>query len=163
MRKAISSTGFTLIELLVVVVISIVLLGNGLIAFSNFTEKRAVINAVDELKTYFQLAQTKTAAGDLGGCEQLNGYRVQTYLVGTATEVSLQAVCGAGTANTAQTFQLPAHVTVSPNIDTTFQVLNAGVTLPGGAASQDIVVANNENNYLFTLYREGRVSEGAWQ
>ena len=71
MRKAISSTGFTLIELLVVVVISIVLLGNGLIAFSNFTEKRAVINAVDELKTYFQLAQTKTAAGDLGGFEQL--------------------------------------------------------------------------------------------
>ena len=156
-------SGFSLIELLVVITISLILLGGGIAAFTNFSDKRAVITAVDELKTLFQSAQAKARAGDLGGCEQLSGYRVQTYLNGSNAEASLQAECTAGTAETARVSSFSNGVTISPNIDTLFQVLNAGVQLPDNASSLDITVANGTNNYLFTLYREGRTSEGAWQ
>jgi type II secretory pathway pseudopilin PulG len=152
-----------MIELLVVVVISLLLIGGGLTAFTNFTDKRSVITAVDELKLHFQSAQTKAAAGDLGGCDQLIGYRVQTYQSGSHPEVSLQAECGAGTADAAQISVMTDGVTVNPNLDLLFQVLNAGVQLPAGASSLDITVANNANSYLLTLFREGRVSEGSWQ
>lgn len=158
-----SSPGFSLIELLVVIVITLLLTGGALAAFTGYTTKRSVTSAVEELKTYFQTAQAKAAAGDLGGCDQLTGYRVQTYLVGSVEEVAVQAVCGAGEAEAAQTNALPAGISVSPNLDVVFQVLNAGVVLADGASTQDITVSNGTNSYLFTLYREGRVSEGAWQ
>ena len=161
--REISPAGFSLIELLIVIAISLVLVGGSIAAFLNFSEKRSVTTVVDELKTYFQRAQTKTAAGDLGGCDQLNGYRVETYVSGSTTFISLQAECTTGIASDAQVNTLADGVTVSPNIDAFFQVLNAGVQLPSGAASEDITVSNGQNSYLFTIYREGRVSEGAWQ
>jgi hypothetical protein len=77
--------------------------------------------------------------------------------------MSLQAVCGVGEAESAQIQTLPPGVTVSPNLDATFQVLNAGVILPGGAGDIDLTVANNTHSYLINLSREGRVSEGVWQ
>lgn len=157
------SSGFSLIELLVVIVISLLLVGGAIAALTNYTDRRSVSSAVEELKTHFQSAQAKAKSGDLGGCDQLAGYRVQTYLVGGSTEASLQAVCGAGTADTAQLNTLPAGVTVSPNLDLVFQVLNAGVVIGDGtAAEQEITVSNGTNTYLFTLFREGRVNEGAW-
>lgn len=157
------SAGFSLLELLIVITISLVLIGGGIAAFLNFSDRRTVIASVGELKTYFQRAQSKAAGGDLDDCEQLSGYRVETSVSGTTTSVSLQAECSLGTASAAQITTLIEGVIVTPNIDAFFQVLNAGVQLPNGAASVDITVTNGENIYLFTLYREGRVSEGAWQ
>ncbi|HEX9817853.1 MAG TPA: prepilin-type N-terminal cleavage/methylation domain-containing protein [Patescibacteria group bacterium] len=158
-----SSTGFSLIELLVVIAISLILLGGAISALVTFNERRSVTNAVDELKTMLQAAQSKARAGDLGGCDQLAGYRLQTYLNGNVTEMSLQAVCSAGVATAAQLQALPVGVTITPNLDATFQVLNAGVQLPNGVASIDLTIANNTHSYLITLYREGRINEGAWQ
>jgi len=155
------TAGFTLIELLVVVTIAMLVLGGALAAFINFTDRRAVLNGVGELKTYLDRAQARARTGDVGGCDELVGYRVQTYLNNNVTELSFQAVCETGTPNTAQVVYLPSGVTVSPNLDLTFSVLNAGVDL--GAASQDITVANDSHSYLFTLYQEGRMSEGDWQ
>lgn len=155
--------GFTLIELLVVTAISLILLSGGIAAFSNFSDRRSVTNATEELKTYFQQAQNKANSGDLGGCTQLSGYRLITYVVGNNTQGSVQAVCSSGTASGAQTFELPAGVVVNPDLDLTFQVLNAGVQLPGNAASQEITLTHNNDIYAFTIYREGRFSEGAWQ
>jgi prepilin-type N-terminal cleavage/methylation domain-containing protein len=155
--------GFTMIELLVVVVISLLLIGGGLAAFSNFSDKRSVITAVEELKQQFQSAQAKAASGDLGGCDQLSGYRLQTYQSGNHPEVSLQAECGAGTADTAQISELADGVTIDPNLNVLFQVLNGGVQLPAGVSSLDITVSNPTNSYFLTLFREGRVSEGSWQ
>jgi prepilin-type N-terminal cleavage/methylation domain-containing protein len=158
-----SLTGFSLIELLVVIAISLILLGGAISALVTFSERRSVTNAVDELKTILQTAQSKAQAGDLGGCTQLAGYQLQTYLNSNVTEMSLQAVCGVGEAESAQIQTLPPGVTVSPNLDATFQVLNAGVILPGGAGDIDLTVANNTHSYLINLSREGRVSEGVWQ
>ncbi len=155
------NNGFTLIELLVVIAISLVVLGGALAAFINYSERRSVLNAANELKTYLVAAQNRANAGDLGGCDQLAGYRVQTYLNGNVTEMSSQAVCETGTADTARIQQLPGGVTVSPNVDVTFQVLNAGFNLDD--ASEDVTVSGGSNSYLFTIYREGRVSEGDWQ
>lgn len=156
--------GFSLIELLIVITISLLLVGGTIAALGNYTDKRSVGSAAEELKIYFQSAQAKAKSGDLGGCDQLTGYRVQTYLVGSTIETSLQAVCGAGTADGAQVNTLPVGVTVSPNLDLVFQVLNAGVVIGNGTQSElEITVSNGTNTYLFTLFREGRVSEGAWQ
>jgi prepilin-type N-terminal cleavage/methylation domain-containing protein len=155
--------GFSFIELLVVVAVSLLLLGGAISALIGFNERRAVTSAVDELKTIIQIAQSKAMAGDLGGCTQLAGYHLQSYLNGNATETSLQAVCGAGTADQAQIQTLPTGVTVDPNLDVVFQVLNAGLQLPAGVASQDITVSNDLHVFVFTLYREGRINQGAWQ
>jgi len=155
--------GFSLIELLVTVIIMLILLASALGAFLSYSEKLAIITTVDELKTYFQRAQSEAKSGDLGGCSQLAGYRVQTYSVGSNVELSLQPVCTAGTANAAQTYSFSTGITVSPALDYTFQVLQGGVSLPSSAASQDITVSNSQNSYVFTIYREGRWSEGAWQ
>jgi prepilin-type N-terminal cleavage/methylation domain-containing protein len=163
MRSARASAGFSLIELLVVIVISLVLLGGALTAFTRYSDRRAVSGSVEELKTYLQSAAAKANAGDLDACTQLAGYRVQTYAVGSVTQVALQAVCTAGTPSEAQLNELPPGITVSPNLNMVFQVLNAGVTLPENAASQNITVTNGTHSYQFTIFREGRVSEGAWQ
>lgn len=157
------SHGFTLIELLVVIAISLVMLGGALAAFLNFTERQKVVTAVEELKAHFATAQAKASSGDLGGCTQLRGYRVQTYLNGSITEVSTRAACATGTADTASVGALGSGVTVSPNLDITFLVLNSGAELPDSAASLEITVASGLNEYSFLLYREGRVSEGAWE
>jgi type II secretory pathway pseudopilin PulG len=157
------SAGLSLIELLVVMTISLIMLGGGIAAFSDFSDRRSVTSAVEELKTYFQVAQTKANAGDLGGCTQLSGYQLQSYLNGLVTEVALQAVCSAGTASAAEIHSLSAGVIVSPNIDMVFQVLNGGVQLPADAASEEITVTNGDHAYLFTLSRDGTISEGAWQ
>jgi hypothetical protein len=77
--------------------------------------------------------------------------------------VSLQADFTIGTPNPAVTFELSPNVSITPNLNMVFKVLNAGVELPGGVASQDITVANDNNVYVFTVYREGRVSSGSWQ
>ncbi|OGJ38331.1 MAG: hypothetical protein A2383_03680 [Candidatus Pacebacteria bacterium RIFOXYB1_FULL_39_46] len=155
--------GFSLIELLVVVAISMILLSVAISSLITFNERRSITNAVDELKSQIQTAQSKAQAGDLGGCNQLAGYSLQTYLNGNVTEISMQASCGVGIPDTAQIQSLPAGVTVTPDLDANFQVLNAGVQLPSGVASQDFTIANNTHSYVFTLYREGRTSEGAWQ
>jgi prepilin-type N-terminal cleavage/methylation domain-containing protein len=163
MKMRLFSSGFTLIELLVVVAISLVMLGGALAAFLNFTERQKVVTAVEELKAHFASAQAKASSGDLGGCTQLRGYRVQTYLNGSITEVSTRATCTTGTAQAAVVAAFGSGVTVSPNLDMTFLVLNGGVELPSSAASQEITVANGLNEYSFIMYREGRVSEGAWE
>lgn len=155
--------GFTLIELLVAVTISLILISGAVGTFLNYLDKRKVSNSVDEIKTYFQRAQAEANSGDLGGCNQLSGYRVRTYLVGEITELSMQALCSVGTANAAETYEFAERVIISPTIDYNFNVLHAGVDLPGGAASEAINIANETNSFTFTIYREGRFSEGAWQ
>lgn len=155
--------GFSLIELLVSIVIMLILLASALGSFLRYSEKRAIITTVDELKTYFQRAQSEAKSGDLGGCSQLAGYRVQTYSVGSNVELSLQPVCTTGIANAAKTYSFPTGITVSPTLDYTFQVLQGGVTLPSAAVSENITISNGQNSYMFTIYREGRWSEGAWQ
>jgi prepilin-type N-terminal cleavage/methylation domain-containing protein len=156
--------GFSLLELLVVTAISLVILGGAIAAFTTFADRRSVSNTVGELKIYLQRAQSRARSGDLAGCDQLAGYQVQTYLSGTnQTQLSLQAVCSSGTATAATTYDLPSGVTVSPNLNVTFDVLNGGAQLDGGAASQDITVTGGSYVYQFTLYREGRMSEGVWQ
>lgn len=155
--------GFSLIELLIVVTIALVLLGGALTAFTRYSDRRQVGSSVEELKVYLRSAQTKAAAGDLGTCTQLAGYRVQSFLTANTTTVSLQAECSAGAAAEAQLYILPPAVTVTPNVDALFQVLNAGVVLPENAASQAITVSNGAYAYTFVLFREGRMSEGAWE
>lgn len=163
MARPSSAPGFSLIELLVTVTITLVLIGGALAAFTRYSDRQAVTSAVEELKVAFQSAQTKAAAGDLGGCDRLAGYRVQTYLVGNETQISLQAVCATGEPSPAKIQSLSPAVTVSPSLDIVFQVLNAGAILADDAATQDIVVQQSEHTYLFTLSREGRVNEGTWQ
>ena len=155
--------GFTLIELLVAVAISLILMSSIIGTFLNYLDKRKVSNSVDELKTFFQRAQAEASSGDLGGCDQLSGYRVMTYQVGEITELSLQATCSIGTADAAETYEFARRVNISPTIDYNFNVLHAGVDLPGGAASEAINVSNETNSFTFTIYREGRFSEGDWQ
>lgn len=157
------SRGFSLIELLIVVTIALVLVGGALTAFTRFSDRRAVASSAEELKVYLQRAQTRANAGDLDTCTQLAGYRVQSFLVASTTTIALQAECAAGDASAAQTYELPPGVTVTPNVDALFQVLNAGVVLPEDAASQEITVSNGTYTTSFTLFREGRMSEGVWQ
>ena len=163
--KKLAQTGFSLIELLVVVAVSLILLNGAISALTGFNERRSVTNAVDELKTIIQTAQSKARSGDLGGCTKLSGYQLQTYLNNNVTEVSLQAVCVEGTANDAQIQILPVRVTVTPNLNAIFQVLNAGVLFPDdeGAWSVDLTVTNDTHNYLIVLYREGRIGDTGWQ
>ncbi|MFH2118128.1 MAG: prepilin-type N-terminal cleavage/methylation domain-containing protein [Candidatus Paceibacterota bacterium] len=154
--------GFSLIELLVVVAISMILLGTTISSLISFNERRSVTNAVDELKSQIQTAKSKAQAGDLGGCSQLAGYSLKTYLNGNFTEISLQAVCGVGTADAAQVQVLSSGVTVTPDLDATFQVLNAGVQFAAGGTSQEITITNGTYIYTFVLYREGRSDVGTW-
>lgn len=161
MKNSSFLAGFSLLELLIVITISLVILGGALASFLSFTDRREVVNAVGELKIYLESAQAKAKAGDLGGCDRLAGYQVQSYLNNNLTEVSLQAVCETGSADSAEVFKLPSGITVTPNLDVTYAVLNGGVNLSG--ASEDITVTGSNNSYVFTLYREGRVSEGDWQ
>lgn len=163
MKTASPPPGFTLIELLVVIGISLVLLGGALAGFLTFSDRQRAIGAVQELKTHFLTAQSKANSGDLGGCEQLTGYRIQTYLTGSVTELSLQAVCAVGTPNTAQVIAFSPGVLIDPNLDVTFLVLNGGVELPDAAASQEITVSSGASEYAFILYREGMASEGGWE
>ncbi|MCC6711198.1 MAG: hypothetical protein IT416_02485 [Candidatus Pacebacteria bacterium] len=155
--------GFSLIELLVAVTVMMILLSGALAFFLDYLDKRAVNNSVDEIKTYFQRALSDAKSGSLGGCDQLNGYRVTSAQAANIVTVTLQADCTVGTPNPAVTFDLAPNVSVTPNLNMIFKVLNAGVELPGGVASQDITVANDNNVYVFTIYREGRFSSGSWQ
>lgn len=154
--------GFSLIELLVTVAISMVLLGGALAGFISFADRQAVTTSVEDLKTLFARAQSKAISGDLGGCDVLSGYRIQSFVTDGVTQVSLRAVCSTGTADPSQIQSLPEGITLSPTLDLTFQVLNAGVS-GVSASGLDIMVSNSDNDYLFTLYREGRTSQGDWQ
>lgn len=154
--------GFTLIELLVSVTVMLVLLSSALAFFLSYLDKRAVSDSVDEIKVYFQRAISEASAGNLGGCDQLNGYRVTSVKVANITTVSMQADCVVGTPGPAVSFDLAAGVDISPNLNYVFRVLHAGIDLPGGAASQNITVSNDNNSYSFTIYREGRFNTGDW-
>lgn len=154
--------GFTLIELLVTVAITLVLLSGAIAFFLDYLDQRNVSDAVDELKTIFQRASSEANAGNLNGCEQLNGYKITSAQSGNVTTIFLQADCTVGTATEATEYQLANGVVISPNLDVTFRVLHAGVDLPGGVASQEITVTNDSHSYAFTLYREGRFSPGGW-
>jgi len=155
--------GFTLVELLVTVVITLILLSGALGFFLAYADKRDVNNTINEVKTLFQKAQAAARSGDLDGCDQLSGYRVASYQVGSITEISFQAECVAGTANPAETFQFPRGVEISPDLNYLFKVLHAGVDLPAAASSETITVSNTNNSYSFVIYREGRFSAGDWE
>lgn len=154
--------GFTLIELLVTVAIMLVLLGGAIAFFLDYIDQRNVSNSVDELKTIFQQALSESNSGNLRGCDQLSGYSVTSAQSGNVTTVFLQADCTVGTPEDPVEYPLSDGVVVVPNLDVTFRVLHAGLDLPGGAASQEIIVSNDSYSYSFTLYREGRFSAGDW-
>jgi len=154
--------GFTLIELLVSVTVMLILLSSALAFFLNYLDKRAISDSVDEVKTYFQRAISEASAGNLGGCDQLNGYRVTSAKVANITTVTMQADCLVGTPSPGTSFNLAAGVNISPDLNYLFKVLHAGVDFPGGGSSQNITISNDNNSYSFTIYREGRFSTGDW-
>ena len=156
-------TGFTLIELLVSVAIGLVLSSFAIGSFLDYLDKKNVSNAVDELKAFFQKAESDAKVGNLGGCNQLAGYRVTSSKTCNITRVTSQAVCIVGTPGLAKSFEIEQNIDITPNLDLTFKVLHAGVDIAGGLASTDITVANENNTYVFTVFREGRFSEGSWQ
>lgn len=154
--------GFTLIELLVSITILMVLIGLAVISFLDYSEKRSVSNAAGELKATFSSLKNSAQAGSLGGCTELGGYRLQTATTESGSQIITQAICLAGTANSAETIVLD-DVTISPVLDITFNTLGKGLDLDGGVTSQTITVNREEYIYSFDVFRDGQVSEGAWQ
>jgi prepilin-type N-terminal cleavage/methylation domain-containing protein len=159
--------GFSLIELLVSVAIGLLLISLGIAGYVNFNERQKVINSARELETVFQAAQVKAQSGDLGGCTQLDEYKVEFTTTVDPIVVTLTPVCGDATLGTAKTYQLSTGTTLtfSPAISTIhFPVLRQGVSFTPPATQVDFNFTSSAvtQTYTFTLAQGGDISDGTW-
>ena len=147
--------GFTFIELLVSVAILMILMGGGIAAYLNFSDKQKVVQSGADVAFLARAAQKKARVGDKpAGCTRLNAYEFQIPSNGV---IVLRAVCTNATVET-QRLTLPSGVTITGGSTVQFFVLHGGAS-----SNQTIVVSGGGTTYTFTIGTGGDISEGVVQ
>lgn len=160
--------GFTLIEMLVTVGISLLLVGLGIAGYLSFNDRQKILSAAREIETLLQTGANKVQTGDLGGCTQLEAYRLTFVTTTDPVTASLASVCADGTVTETRTYTLPAGVAVSfsPNItQVEFPILQGGFRFSPSSSSVSVTLTNTAitNTYVFSVSQGGDINEGVWQ
>ncbi len=152
-----TQAGFTLIELLVVISISALVVGTGLVGYLRFNDKQKTQGGVEEIKTFFRLAQTQAKDGIMpSGCNILSGYIVSESC--SNADLCMKAVCsGFATPQQVKGIYLPG-ISVSYGSDIFFKVLTGDIP-----EDHDVWVAGGAFIYLFSISKSGEMTVGAWQ
>lgn len=167
-RSETSQLGFTMIEMLVTVGVGLLLVGLGIAGYLGFNDRQKILSAAREIETIFQTGANKARSGDLGGCTQLEAYRLTFVTAADPVTASLASVCSDATVTVTKTYTLPAGVTVSfaPVItQIEFPVLQGGFRFSPSTPDVDVTLTNDAvtSSYVFTLSQGGDINEGVWQ
>lgn len=162
--------GFTLIEMVVTVAVALILVGGGAVGYLTFESRQRVISAGRELESIIQTVESKTQAGVVGACGQLEEYRMTFNTAVDPVQVSVVEVCAPGdpAVPTPVVYSLSKGVVLSfnPNIvSVRFKILSGGLLFSSGTTSVDFQFRDESNTdiYVLTISEGGDVSEGAWQ
>lgn len=122
------SRGFSLIELLVVIVVTGVLLGGGLAAYTSFNDRQKVSNSGQQLYNDLRDAQGKAASNEKPetcGSELLEGYQLR---FSCESRYVVEVMCGGSVFDIGVTRDLEAGVVLSGGSDEAvkFYILGKG-------------------------------------
>ena len=157
-----------MIEMLVTVGVGLLMVGLGIAGYLGFNDRQKILSATREIETILQIGINKAQTGDLGGCTQLEAYRLTFVTTTDPVTAALASVCSDATTTVTKTYTLPEGVEVSftPNISQIeFPVLQGGFRFSPSTTTVDVTVANAAvtNSYVFSISQGGDINEGVWQ
>ena len=160
--------GFTMVEMLVTVGVGLLLVGLGIAGYLGFNDRQKILSAAREIETIFQTGANKARSGDLGGCTQLEAYRLTFVTATDPVTANLASVCADTTVTVTKTYTLPAGVAVSfaPNIaQVDFPILQGGFRFSPSTQDVDVTLTNAAvtSSYVFSVSQGGDINEGIWQ